>query len=322
MDNPHDPPASPSRPSAAAPGADVRPARRLRPWIWLVVIAFLGSFALAQIPREIGRWHLAAALKLRDQGQKDPANEQLLAAIAWFPNSPLLLLQRAEWRLEDGQREEAFADCDRMLELGGETPSWLQVHGQFLQNAGEFVRAVADWKKIERFSQRSGIPSRAQALNGLAYAQALAGIELDEALKNVNQSLELMPAETSVSEKKHDSLRAERAAILDTRGWILHLQGHDDQAIVDMDDAVGGIDAKAKGSSGSETDQEAETTPRAKSLADATPQTLRVDPARANAVIHYHRALVLAALDRTEEASAERSRARKLIGREPDETLF
>src|SRR5262245_27663885 len=91
----------------------------------------------------------------------------------------------------DGQRDEAMDDCDRMLELGKESAEWLQVHAQFLQNAGEFVRAVGDWKKINELSQRSGIPRRQEALNGLAYAQALAEIDLDDALENVNQALEL-----------------------------------------------------------------------------------------------------------------------------------
>jgi tetratricopeptide (TPR) repeat protein len=298
------------------------PLRRLRPTIWLLLFAFIGSYALVQVPREIGRWHLAVALNLRSKGEKDAANEKFAAAIAWFPKSPDLLLQRAEWRLEDGQRDEALADCDRMLELGGETPDWLQIHGKFLQDAGEFVRAVDDWKKVEQFSRRSGIPPRAQALNGLAYAQALAAIELDDALENVNQSLELLPADESIPEGMRESMRQTRAAILDTRGLIFHLQGRNDLAIVDMDQAVKGMESRAKKVSVPDANQRLSTTGTYEEVARSRPKTLQTNEAREIAVIHYHRALVLAALDRTEEAGQERARARQLIGREPDETLF
>src|SRR4051812_35920662 len=109
----------PSVPTAAKP----RTVRRLRP-LTLFFLAVIGPCAIVQTavqtPREIGRWHLAAALNLREKGEKDAANEELATAIAWFPKSPELMLQRAEWRLNDGQRDEALADCDRMLELGGD----------------------------------------------------------------------------------------------------------------------------------------------------------------------------------------------------------
>jgi hypothetical protein len=43
---------------------------------------------------------------------------------------------------------------------------------------------------------------------------------------------------------------------------------------------------------------------------------------RSVAVIHYHRSLVLSALDRKDDAEKDVEIARKIIGREPDETLF
>ena len=38
--------------------------------------------------------------------------------------------------------------------------------------------------------------------------------------------------------------------------------------------------------------------------------------------MHYHRALVLEKLGQSEKAKSDRERAKELIGREPDETLF
>jgi hypothetical protein len=43
---------------------------------------------------------------------------------------------------------------------------------------------------------------------------------------------------------------------------------------------------------------------------------------RNRAVFYYHRALVLEKLDRQSDAQKDLARARDLIGREPDETLF
>jgi tetratricopeptide (TPR) repeat protein len=307
------------QPTASRPSPDSRPRLRIRPLTWLFLAAIVGPCAFVQVPREIGRWHLAAALNLRRKGDKEAAYQELTSAMERFPRNPELLLQRAEWRMADGQREEAIADCDQILEVGGDSPDSLRAHAQFLQVAGEFRRAVEDWKKLNELSQRSGLPSRPEALNGLAYAQALAKIELDDALTNVNQALEL---QTTNNE-----------AIFDTRGYIFHLKDTNVMALSDLDRAVKGMDAYLA------QVRQPTTMPAIDALgrdADGSlPRTLvEVHPSRGTtaqqialvmrsvAVIHYHRSLVLAALDRQEEAEAERAMARKLIGKDPDETLF
>src|SRR5215468_3933930 len=112
-------PTDPNQPQAAfpaAPGGANQRLRGLRPLTWLLLFAIVGPCALTLAPGEIGRWYLAQALNLRDHGQKQAAYEKLATAVAWFPKNPELLLQRAEWRLEDGEREDAMADCDQMLE--------------------------------------------------------------------------------------------------------------------------------------------------------------------------------------------------------------
>ena len=307
-------------PSFAEPGTPPdRRVIRLR-IIWLMALAIVGAFVGLQIPREFGRWELASAIMARTRGEKEAAYEKLNSAIAWFPDNAELLLQRAEWRLADGEREEALADADRMLELSGTSFASLQLHGQFLQNAGEFRRAVDDWKKIDELSQRRGIPHRASALNGLAYAQALAKVDLGAALTHVNEALEMAPSES---------------AILDTRGFILHQQGQDENALEDMDRAVKGADKLVKLSRG-KLKYEPKATVDATAAREYRPKTameLRplsrndyegeyANSVRAAAVIHYHRSLVLAALDRQEEADQEHDIAKKLAGREPDDTLF
>src|SRR5438105_5381507 len=88
-------------PQCASPPAS--PQRRIRRLVWLALVAALVGWGLMQVPREIGRWHLAAAFKLRGEDKKEAAYRELEAAMARFPNNARLLLQRAQWRLEDGQ---------------------------------------------------------------------------------------------------------------------------------------------------------------------------------------------------------------------------
>jgi tetratricopeptide (TPR) repeat protein len=244
-------------------------------------------------PPEIAAWHLAAAQEQRAAGNKDAAYDRLQHAHRWSPGSAGVLLQRAAWRLEDGQTEDALADADAAAELRPDEFRILSLRAQILQHLDRHAEAIQDWKTIDRLSQTRGTPERPTALNGLAYARAVGKLDLQEGLQNVEEALKIRPNEP---------------AILDTRGYLLYLLGEYDKAIVDMDAAVKGIE-------------------------DARPSPIRhppddIDISRVNtheqgiAVIHYHRALVLKALGREADAEQDLRRARELIGREPDEKLF
>jgi tetratricopeptide (TPR) repeat protein len=287
-----------------------------RPLFWILLFGFL-VFGVVQIPREVGRWHLAKAVQLRGNGEAELAYRELELAMGWFADSPELLLQRGEWELEDGKREEALADCEAMLAAGKESDVWLSIHASFLQQAGNFEDAVEDWKKIEAFSERSGIPNRATALNGIAYAQALARTDLEKALSCVNEALELARGNPS---------------ILDTRGYIHYLREDYEDALEDLDLAVAGMDKRVE-----LADENAKANampPLFRRVANSRPKRLReieepIDAAAARellgtaaAVVHYHRCLVLTELGRNDESKKEKEIARLLAGREPDETLF
>src|SRR5207237_9482068 len=99
-------------------------------------------------------WALAEALELRDQGEKQPAYVKLETALKWLPDSPVLLLHRAAWRLDDGQEQEALADAQRAAELGSDRVDVLIPHSQLMAYCGRAAEAVADWKKIDGISQR------------------------------------------------------------------------------------------------------------------------------------------------------------------------
>ncbi len=288
-----------------------------RPLFWLLLFGVVGPCAVPQVPLEIGRWKVATAIRLRENGQSDAAYQKLEQASGWFSNSPELLLQRAEWKLADEKTEEALADAEKMLAAAKEDPTWLMVHASFVQHAGHFAQAIDDWKKVDEYSFRSGIPGRSTALNGLAYAQALAKADLDDALKNATEALEHSPNNPS---------------ILDTRGYIHHLKDDHEAAFADLNQAVSGLKEEL---AAAEVIAKRKSMPAAfrritnlqpKRLAEFSPPldaaTDKERIAYSAAVIYYHRSLILAALDRTAEADKDRETARKLIGREPDETLF
>ncbi len=294
------------------------PRRRIPgPFFWLLLLGVIGPCAVPQVPKEIGRWKVASAIRLRENGQPDAAYQKLEQASGWFSNSPELLLQRAEWKLADGQTEEALADAEKMLAAAKENQLWLMVHASFVQHAGHFAKAIDDWKKVDEHSFRSGIPPRASALNGLAYSRALAKTDLDEAFKNATEALEHAP---------------DNPSILDTRGYIHHLKDDHEAALADLDKAVSGFKAEL---AAAEIEAKRRSMPAAfrrlanlqpKRLAEFSPPpdaaTAKERTAYSAAVIYYHRSLVLAALDRTAESDKDRETARQLIGREPDETLF
>ena len=268
--------------------------------VLLLLVVLTAPCVAALVPREIALWHLIAAQEDRAAGQKNEAYDHLQDAAGWSPKNAGLLLQRAAWRLEDGQIEAALTDANAANELAPDNYTALLVRAQILQQLDRHAEAIQDWKTIDRLSQTRGIPDRATALNGLAYARAVGKLDLGDALKNVNQALELAPQEP---------------AILDTRGYLLHLQGQSEQALPDMDAAVKGMEADL---------------PRQKSPPAASRSVLSADidldglnnPEQGVAVVRYHRALVLKALGREKDAQADLDRAKKLIDREPDEKLF
>jgi len=274
--------------------------------VWLFLLAILGGTAITQAPLEIGRWQLAKAVKLREAGDKEGAYRELAAAMERFPRSPELWLRRGEWKLDDGEEAQALEDFDKAVELAPDKEGALEKRADVLLKAGKFERAVEDWKQVERDSRRSGSPPRDMALNQLAYAQALAKVDLDDALESINRALEIRPNEP---------------AFLDTRGYIYYLKDEFEPALQDLDKAVQSTDAVV--AKISKPPAEGAKAPGKTSAGrEGVVESRRRELLNASAVIHYHRALVLKALDRTEDAEKDMAVARELTGREPDKTLF
>jgi tetratricopeptide (TPR) repeat protein len=271
-----------------------RKPRWLRRLLILAAILILVLPAIAVFgPPEIAAWHLASAQEERAAGNKDRAYDLLQNAVRWSPRSAGILLQRAIWRLEDGQADAALTDANAAAELRADEYQILSIRAQILQHLDRHAEAIADWKAIDRLSQTRGTPDRATGLNGLAYARAVGKLDLKEATRNVEEALQLAPG---------------NPAILDTRGYLLYLQGEHAKALTDMDLAVKGFESQSPGP--------ARESPRAIDMSGLNTHEQGV------AVVRYHRALVLKALGREADAEQDLRRVRELIGREPDEKLF
>jgi tetratricopeptide (TPR) repeat protein len=269
--------------------------------LWALVLLVVGPCAYQQAPLEMARWHVAAAIKARSEGRQEAALDLLDRALAWDADNPSLYLKRAQWRKADGQYDLALADVQRADALRPDDPRILSARSELLQLLGKHAEAIEIWRAIDRLSLAGGTPPRETALNGLAYAQAVGNLELEEGLERVNKALDIEP---------------DNAALLDTRGFLLYRLGKYDEALRDMEAAVQGMEHELR-------------------LTQAVPATMEriifysdnadgqmATAKQAAAVIRYHRALVLERLGRHAEAKADRARARVLIGRDPDETLF
>jgi tetratricopeptide (TPR) repeat protein len=275
------------------------------------LFGFLIPLGIVQVPREVGRWHLASAFQQRLKGESETAYSELELAMRWFPNSPELLLQRGKWKLKDGKKDEGLADADRAVEVSQDDSLVRNARGEMLLTAGEFTRAIDDLKEVKEFSRRSGSPPLDNALNQLAYARALLKVDLDEAFRDVSEALEIISDNSDVVGSRQ---YASKIAYLDTRGYISFQRGENDSALDDLNEAVKRIESSDTSGATKEF-----VAPAIKSLLATQDDNARD---RGIATIYYHRLLVLDALGRKEEADKDREKVRGLIGQEPDETLF
>lgn len=267
----------------------------------LIVILFIAATVLGPmlffgIPREIGKWHVAAAQNQWAAGDLDGAIQTLDRAVTKYPGSELLHDQRARFYLEQKAYEKALADADRLVALKPKSAAAHYLRGEILQHLKRHDEAIASCKKVLSLNDEEWIGDRAQALNALAYFQALGKTELTDAMNNVEQAIEI---------------QGPQPWSLDTRGYIHYLLGDLQSAKQDMDRAVPTFEKIVK-------NIEART---AADGEDYEAQRERQQMAYNLAVMRYHRALVYDSLGQKKQAQEERQRIRD-AGFEPNDDLF
>jgi len=282
------------------PDATSGPSRKSGRWtsrfvILIVVLLALGPVLCLEMPAEVSRWYQAAAMERWIAGDKTGAMQYLENSLRWSSTQADAFVCRGDWRLDEQEFHQAIEDYNAALQREPGQIMALINRSLAFQHLGFHEQAIQDWKTLVDLRRSASPSQRAMLLNGLAYAQALGNMELDQALENVSQAIELA---------------GQNPAMLDTRGYIHFLDGNFEAARADLDPAVAGVE------------REYRQLERTRHYIDRAEFERQLTSYRKNlAVIRYHRALALDALGRPEEAESDRSRVREL-GYVPGPNLF
>jgi tetratricopeptide (TPR) repeat protein len=280
-----------------------KPRRRMLPLVLVVTLLlifglFVGPAIYFALPGELVRWRIASAEEKRLDGDIQGAIADLDKALQHDPQELQLLEKRAEWNVELKNYPAALNDCDQIVKLRPDDPGGYMWRSQVFQYLGEHEKAVEDWKRIMDLDIAQTTEGRGFALNGLAYARALANIEIDEGLKDIDDAMRRV---------------GERYEMLDTRGYLLYRAGDYQRALDDLNRAV---------ENAREDFNESKPTKDGFGWPDRREQDLESRQlARHFAVILYHRGLIHQAGGDQHAAQADFDRVKEL-GFEPNDQLF
>ncbi|MGN6135174.1 MAG: tetratricopeptide repeat protein [Aureliella sp.] len=216
------------------------------PTLAIVVATFAIAFAPVFVPREVSRWYLAAAGNAFRAGDDALAERYLSRAADWdssiVDDGDYLVAQL--WKTHG---QSADGQLDLLERIVRSNPRWApkaKEIAELLAEESDFQRAV----RALKISLQGGPPRSPNDLNLLAYFRALAGIELEAALKDIDQAIELVGREPG---------------LLDTKAWVLHGLRRDLEALPIINEAVQGVERLLriddKASAKTETGIKAET---------------------------------------------------------------
>ena len=259
--------------------------------IVLITIGLVAAPVVAdQFRTEVARWYLAAAVNRLVAGRD--SSHQLEQARRWAENVSDLRdywIFRAEQALASSPQEVAGVIGAAVAQRKSNT-FLADSYSTRLASGRFFSEAVA----VLEASQIPEFEDDPQRLNNLAYFRALAGINLDQALSDINRVLAKAP---------------DNAGVRDMRAWVLFQMGNPQLALEDADFAVASVTATADGGwfdSSLAWLEENVLTPR-------EPQSPTKLLTRREAgehlwtigTLYYHRAKILEALGRDEEAEKD-----------------
>lgn len=200
------------------------------PTILIIAVTLGLVFGPVFVPREISRWYLAAAYNAFRNHDSVLAEHYLEKSEAWDPNVksdgdywfaqlPKVGMQNTDQYLDLIERA-VMTDSARWKYRALAEADHLSKNYDF-QHA---VRAL----KIASLGKR---PTNPEELNLLAYTRAQAGIELDEALADIDQAI----AESG-----------RLPSLLDTKAWVLYAMKRNLEALGYMNEAIQGMEQEFK----------------------------------------------------------------------------
>ena len=147
---------------------------------------------------ESARWGFARARLLQQSGDSKQAIEIGKRAIEKSPKDLRLKLELANWMMNHGQAADALPLIDEAVEKSIPPTYALIVRTGCLVHLGRTKEALISYKEIgSQLSQaESKLPWR---LNGLAYFRALAGVELDRAMRDIQTAIRDMIADPAIT---------------------------------------------------------------------------------------------------------------------------
>ncbi len=275
----------------------------------LLVLAVGGALLVqSQGDKFLASWYSSRAETKASRGDYQGAVADMNHAIEKTPDNLELYTRRGDYRLleEEPDLEAALADFNHVLEADPHYSTGYSRRSFVYQRQAFMADDPAEAKKLHALAiedLRQALPDVPQNdpefLNQLAYARALAGIDLEQALEDINRALRGVDAERLLARVKASSsdpmeLQAawRAAGMLDTRGYIEQQLGKNEAALIDMDHALNLLDAAAK--------------PFAARFQDAQVRDAFLKrEEQTRAVLLHHRGLIHQALGNKDQAKAD-----------------
>lgn len=274
-----------------------------RPILFFLLIGVLAALIGPALLRDIGNGIaircVREAEQLADRELYPEAQAKLAIAEYWGQRNARLLLRCARCRLLAKDPRGCLANCEAVLKFPKVTPDdrrWINIFKlQAHQQLREWDQAIAAASEMIEL----GDAQQPDPWNTRAYMRALANRELEAGLTDVEMALKLL------RQKNLAAGSLDEAMYLDTRGYLLFRLGKLGAALSDMDQAISIVEqVKALERFGEDP--------------FGSPQDrLGAELKEAIAVMTFHRAEILRAMGRVDEADEQDARARRL-GYDPE----
>lgn len=205
-----------------------RPEKAAGQVVWIIrallVLACLGllvSMTLKGIgPDYIANWYVKRAEDRFLSDDLPGAIAELDRAISWMPDAPELYQQRAYFRQKNNDLSGSLDDYNRLIEINPNYAAAYTGRSTVYQRMERHREAIDDLTRAIQLRPKDDHT----LLNHRAYTRAIANLELEEALADIQLAI--------------DQIHYEEAAYLDTRGYIYYLLDRPEEALKDLDRAV------------------------------------------------------------------------------------